>query len=63
MLSAVIECFLAHDLTDAHGVYLPDQGFTPGDPRAGVIRHFESHLIPSVNLKDAIAKAGLWNDD
>ncbi len=57
-----LECILARDLTDAHGVYQPDEGFTPDDLTAEVIEHFEKHLVATVDLGDEMRNAGFWDD-
>jgi hypothetical protein len=63
LLKAGMRCVLARDLTDAHGVYLPDEGFTPDDLTNEVIQHFETYLMPSINLRDTVSRAGMWEDD
>ena len=63
MLQGGMRCLLARDLTDAHGVYLPDEAFTPDDLTNEVIQHFETYLMPSINLRDAVANAGMWDSD
>ncbi len=60
MLRAGMRCILARDLTDAHGVYLPEQAYTPDDLTQDVIEHFETHLIPTVNLTDTVMPDPDW---
>src|SRR5262249_38286264 len=49
MLQAGMQCFLARDLTDAHGRYDLDAGVTPDDFTAEVIAHFEKHLCATLD--------------
>ena len=59
MMKAGMRCILARDLTDAHGVYLPDSNFTPDDLTQEVVEHFEKHLIPTVDMGAALSAAGM----
>ena len=63
LLKAGVRCILARDLTDAHGVYLPEEGFTPDDLTQEVVEHFESHLVPTINFRDTLIGAGMWDRD
>lgn len=62
MTNAGLQCILCRDLTDAHGHYLPEQGITPDDFTAKVVRHFEQYLSPTVNMVDELRKAGRWDE-
>lgn len=54
MLEAGFECYLARDLTDAHGMYDPVKGITPDAFTQGVVAHFEKYLAPSINLLETL---------
>ena len=53
-----LNCILARDLTDAHGLYDPVKGITPDDFTSNVVAHFERHLAPTINFFDELQKAG-----
>lgn len=61
MLEAGFDCFLARDLTDAHGKYDPATGLTPDKYTAMVVEHFEKHLSPTIDMMETLRAAGKWD--
>lgn len=62
MLEAGMNCILARDLTDAHGMYDPEKGITPDAFTWRVVEHFEKHLTPTINMAETLQKAGKWDE-
>lgn len=60
MLQAGLNCYLARDLTDAHGKYDPKEGITPDGFTRDVVAHFEQYLCSTVNFAEEMQRAGTW---
>ena len=63
MLEAGYRCFLARDLTDAHGKYDPVAKITPDLFTQQVVEHFEKYLAPSINMVETLQAAKHWPKD
>src|SRR6185436_11184736 len=63
MLEAGYQCFLARDLTDAHGKYDPAAKVTPDSFTQQVVEHFEKYLASSINMVETLQAAKHWPKD